>query len=775
VGTGEAYIARSSYSGNGVYLSTDTGRTWKNMGLKETQHIVRILIHPKDPNTVYVASPGHLFSNNPERGVFKTTDGGRSWKKIFYLSDSVGVIDLVMHPSDPDILYAAAYDKKRTAWTLESGGPQSGIYQTIDGGKSWKKLSGGLPSGNIGRIGIDLCRTRPSIMYAVVENLNPGSVQNAGGSPPSATIGGEVYRSDDAGKTWRKMNRMEDNVGGKAAYSFNQITVHPVDPDRIFVTGSSVSNSTDGGRTWKDIDGRNRSFFPGAFGDVRALWIDHRHPERILFGSDGGVHISYDGGLSNHYYDNIPLGEVYALGVDMDEPYHVYAGLQDHESWKGPSNGWSGAITLENWVTVGSDDGMYNVVDPTDRRWLYNSGEFGLMWRVDQEKGTRVTITPVSKQGEPRYRYNWVTPLHLSPHNPKTIYTGAQMLLRSKDQGTNWEIISPDLTINKAEWINGKGNVQYCTITSISESPKQEGQIWVGTDDGKVWITRNDGKDWSDLTSAIAKAGGPANKWVSRVVASLHTPGTAYVTKSGFREDDFHAYLFKTSDYGKTWKQMTKGLPDQPLNVVTEDPSNPNLLFAGNDAGVYVSIDGGDSWQSLRGNMPLVPVHDLQVHPREKDLIVGTYGRGIWITDISFLEELDATLLAKPIHLFNVESKYNRVPRNLGGNYQLYGSSHIRAPNEPNGMVINFYSKEDVKDSASVSISDENNKVLFQRKIQPVRGLNSVVWNFNAGRSGGQNEMNLQPGALLITLNVKGQKWTTRTEYKGTKGWPVHD
>lgn len=773
VGTGESYIARSSYSGDGVYFSADTGRTWKHAGLKETQHIVRVLVHPRNPDIVYVASPGHLFTPNAERGVFKTTDGGRSWKKTFFISDTVGVIDLVMHPTNPDILFAAAYDKKRTAWTLESGGPQSAIYKTADGGRSWKKLTSGLPSGNIGRIGIDVCRAQPQTLYAVVENLNPKP-----GGPAAATIGGEVYRSDDGGGQWRKVNRAEDNVGGKAAYSFNQITVHPVNPDKVYITGISVSNSGDGGKTWRDLDYRDQYFFPGAFGDVRTFWIDHKNPDRMFFGSDGGVHISYDAGRTSDYYDNLPLGEIYAVGYDMEEPYNVYAGLQDHESWKGPSNGWSGVISLENWVTVGSDDGMYNEADPADSRWVYNTGQFGIHRRVDQQSGTRANIQPRAGEGQAPYRFNWCTPMVLSPHNSKTLYTGAQLLLRSRDQGTTWEAISPDLTTNDPQKINGKGHMQYCTITTISESPAVAGLIWVGTDDGRVWVTRNEGRDWTELTPKLDAAGGPSGKWVSRVLASAHAPGTAYVTKSGFREDDFRPYLLKTTDYGNSWQLLTGGLNDKPLNVVVEDPVNPQLLFAGNDAGVYVSVSGGNRWQPLAGNMPVVPVHDLKIHPREKDLIVGTYGRGLYIADISWLQELGAAVLQQPAHLFAVEPRYQRIPRTFGGNYHLYGNRHIEAPNEPNGLVVNFLVKEAVADSAVLRIEAEDGRVLHRRHLKAEKGLNTAVWNFSTGRPGSAGGTaaagnTLAPGPLVVVLEVAGKRYSTRTAFKGPKGWPV--
>lgn len=772
VGTGESYATRSTNSGDGVYRSTDAGKTWQHMGLKETQHIVRILVHPKNPDVVYVVSPGHLFTANAERGIFKTTDGGKKWEKIFFINDNTGAIDLVMHPTNPDILYTASYEKYRSAWNLESGGPNSGIHQTVDGGKTWKKLDGGLPSGTIGRIGIDICRSKPEVMYAVIENLNARA-----GAAANATIGGEVYRSNDGGKNWLKMNRAQDDVGGKAAYSFNQITVHPENPDRVFVTGASMANSDDGGKTWRGLTFGERNFFPGSFGDVRTFWIDPQNPDRMLFGSDGGVHISYDAGKTCDFYDNMPIGEIYALDVDMDDPYNVYAGLQDHDSWKGPSNGWSGSITLENWVSVGSDDGMYNVVDQQDSRWLYNTGQFGIHRRVDQQKGIRFNIEPRAKEGEPKYRYNWCTPLHISPHNSSTVYTGSQFLLRSTNRGDNWEKISPDLTSNDPARINGKGHIQFCTMTTIAESPLEKGVIWVGTDDGKVWLTRDNGANWKELTAAIEKSGGPASKWVSRVLASNAGAGTAYIAKTGFRNDDFTPYLFKTTDYGNTWQPISKGLPNKSLNVIIEDQQNHQLLFVGNDAGVYVSFNGGKNWRPLQGNMPMVPVHDLKIHPREKDLVVGTYGRGIWIADISYLEEIKDTLFKTDAHLFTIEDKYYRVPRVFGANYQLYGNRHIKAANEPNGLVINFYSGKDQTDSTIISIGDVGGKTVFQTNVKAKQGLNSFTWNFNAERRGGFSSMPavpISPGELTVRIKLAGKELVRKTQYKGVKGWPVN-
>ena len=700
VGTGGANSVRSTYYGDGVYKSTDGGATFRNVGLTDSHHIARIVIHPSDPDVVWVAAMGHLFTPNAERGVFKTTDGGRSWRKVLFINDDVGVIDLAINRDDTDLLYAVTYEKYRYPWHFEEGGPESGIYRSKDGGENWERLAGGLPGGKLGRIGIDVYRSNPDILYAIIENANPrptATVATGGrGGRGPRIIGGEVYRSDDGGDSWTKMNAEGTNVGGKAMYSFSQIRIDPNDDQRIIVSSDAVPNSSDGGRTWSDTSWPP-TFFPNMFGDVREMWIDPDNSDRIILGTDGGVQYSYDGGKTSDFYDNLPLGEFYAVGVDMEDPYNIYGGLQDHESWKGPINSWSGAVSLEDWVTVGTSDGMYNRVDPTDSRWLYNTWQHGGQHRVDQRTQTRVQIQPrressVAWQGrattaegaliEARqdslpYRFTWNTPIVLSPHNSSIIYTGGQTLLRSLDRGDNWEEISPDLTTNDADKVAGRGNIQYCTITTISESPRAAGVIWIGTDDGRVWVTRDHGGTWSERTGAVAGQGAPVEYWVSRVVASAHEPGTAYLTKSGYRRDDFRPFVYKTDDFGETWEAIPDGLPESPANVIVEDTNNPALLYLGNDVGVYVSSTGGDGWVPMRGDMPTVPVHDMVVHPREADLVVATYGRGVFVTDVSWLQEVTPGVLANDLHLFAIEPSRRESPR-AWGNYNLYGDRHLR-------------------------------------------------------------------------------------------------
>ena len=777
VGTGEAYCTRSSHSGDGVYKSTDGGRTWQNMGLRDSHHIPRIIIHPTNPDVVYVASMGHLFTPNAERGVFKTTDGGQSWQKVLYLNDKVGVIDLVMDPSNPEVLYAATYDKVRLPWHYEAGGPGSGIYKTTDGGRTWKRLSGGLPSGYVGRIGIDVFRKNPRILYAVVENFRQPTEKEKeaaarAGRPAYPVAVGEVYRSEDAGETWVRVNSGKEPLASKAPYSFNQIFVNPEDDRNLFITGVTLASSVDGGKTWRDADWPNTVLFQKAFGDVRTLWIDHKNPQRMLFGSDGGVYVTYDGGKTCHHFYNLPLGEVYDLDVDMEEPYNVYAGLQDHDSWKGPSNSWSGAVNLCDWVTVGGGDGMYNVVDPSDSRWVYNCREFGGFGRLDQKTGLRKSIQPVREPGKEPYRFNWTPPIHLSPHNSSIVYIGAQCLLRSLDRGEHWEEISPDLTTNDKSKQQGAGNITFCTITTISESPVKPGVIWVGTDDGKVQLTTNGGATWTDCTPAIAKAGGPANLWVSRVFASPQEAGTAFVAKSGFRQDDFKPYLFKTTDFGKTWVSVVSNLPDYPINVVLQSSKNPELLFVGTDHGLFVSFDGGKKWWPFQNNMPRVKITDLVIHPREKDLVVGSYGRGIWITNIWPLEELRPEVLQKEAYLFSIRPAIQKEYP-VFGNYELLGDSHLLTPNEPDEVTIFYFLREEVPGEVKLKVYDQQGNLLKEIKAGGQAGFHRLSWDMRKEAGPRSQTARVEPGEYRVVLEYGDQKLERTAVVKKRLSWSL--
>ncbi|MFW5947706.1 MAG: FlgD immunoglobulin-like domain containing protein, partial [Gemmatimonadota bacterium] len=706
---------------------------------------------------------GHLHGPNPERGVYRTTDGGETWEKVLYIDERIGVIDLVMVPGRPDVLYAATYEKERLPWTYGVGGPGSGVYRTTDGGDHWTRLTNGLPTeGRIGRIGIDVFRGDPGILYAVVENANlregdePGSMRVSGGR-------GEVYRSDDAGETWRMTHDPEINVGGKAPYSFNILRIDPEDPDRVYVASDAMLITEDGGETWTGGYGPNRTDrFRRMFGDIRILWIDPGDPRRIFVGSDGGVNITYDRGRTVDFLPSLPIGEVYGIAVDMDDPYGIYAGLQDHDSWRGVINDFAGEVSgIESWVTVGGGDGMYQAADPTDSRWVYNTLQFGGHVRTDRENATMTRIQPRRPEGEEPYRFTWTAPLVLSPHDPKVLYTAAEVVLRSPDRGDTWYELSPDLTTNDPSKINGAGNIQYCTITTLNESPAARGVIWAGTDDGRAHVTRDDGEHWNDVTAALEAAGFPSDYWVTRVVPSHHNAGTAFVTVTGFHRDDFRPFVFRTDDYGASWRALTGGLPDAAsANVLREDRRSPSLLFLGTDHGLFTSLDGGERWQPFQADMPIVPVRDVAIHPRENDLVVGTHGRGLFVTDITPLQQLAGAgevpgaeadeILGADVHFFAPEPKGRRV-ESAWGSYRLFGHRQVVTPNEPNGVLLDVY-RAVPGDTAVLIITDRDGGEVRTLDVPPEAGLHRVVWDLRD-----PDRRPVPPGEYTVTLRADGR------------------
>lgn len=763
VGTGDNAAARSSRAGRGVFRSDDGGNSWRHMGLRDSQHIARIAIHPHDPDTVYAAAMGHLFSRNEQRGLFRSADGGDTWERVLYVNDGVGVVDVVIDRGRPDTLFAATYDMARSPWHFEAGGPGSAIYRSDDGGSSWQKLAGGLPGGTLGRIGIDAWRADGSTLYAVIENLNPrpprpeeaARDRAAGREPQPRTIGGEVYRSDDGGGSWRKVSNGVEGLAVKAPYSFNQIIIDPNDSDRVFITSEALAHTPDGGRTWHDVDD-NEVLYRNNFGDVRAFWIDPQDSERMLFGSDGGVYVSYDGGRTSDLRHNLPGGEIYAVGVDTQDPYNIYLGLQDHESWMGPVNSWSGAVTLEDWVLVGLWDGMYNQVDPANNRYLYTTAQFGGHRRVDLEQGTRADIAP---KGAPDFapRFPWTPAILVSPHDSRTVYAGSQRLLRSRDRGNSWEAVSPDLTHATMAAAGGRcanaggaqGWINFCTITTVDESPLRAGVLWAGTDDGRVHVSEDGGERWQDVTGALASAGAPAEFWVSRVRASAHDPGTAYVAKSGLRFDDFSPHLYVTRDYGRHWSALGERLPEGSVNAIAEDPRNPAVLYTASESGVYASLDGGARWTDLQGNMPRAPATDLLVHPREHDLVVATYGRGAFVADISFMAELAEAVGAGRPWLFDVESGVvRRSERADWGSYHLRGDAQLETANEPAGLAIHYYLPEPLVDGVSVRVHDREGALRATLPGTGSAGLHRVHWHTDGSDSAeaGRYRVSLRAG-----------------------------
>ena len=731
VGTGEANNSRSSYWGNGVYKSTDAGKTWTNVGLKDSHHIGRVVTHPTDPNIVYVASLGHLYSDNEERGVYKTIDGGKTWTRSLEVTSEgkkIGVVDVAMDPKNPNILFAAAYDKVREPWTFVEGGPGSALYRTADAGKTWTKVGGGLPTGMIGRIGVAISRQDSNRIYATVENVNVQGVSEterrkqllSGKETPNArSIGNQIYRSDDGGKTWQ--NVTGPGTGGVPGegppYYYAQVRVDPNDKNHVYVLGVGVHHSTEGGGTWSS------AFNFG--GDNHALWINPRDSKHMILGYDHGMGVTFDAGRTWYHPDDMPLAQYYAVGVDMAMPYNVFGGLQDNGSWMGPSSKKNGApINFEDWFRVGGGDGMYNVVDWRESRWLYNTSQFaGGFQRLDLQTGERRQLGYRGPDAN-TLRYNWNPPLLISPHDADVLWVGASKVLRSTFRGENLTAVSPDLTVNEEKKRDGRGNIQYATITTLDESPITPCLVWAGTDDGNVQVSRNACAANAQWTNVRDRIPGHPGYWVTRVVASVHDPAVAYVTVSGYRNDDFKPLIWKTSDYGQTWKSIAGNLPSSALNVVREDRRNPNVLFAGGEPGLFASLDGGASWQEIRGNMPRTFVYDMLVHPRDNELVVATHSRGIFIADVSHFSELP-TAAAADAHLFEPQPAilWQRL-----GLPRASSSQNFDGPSRLPGAHIKYWLKSPPAGDVRVRVY-QGERLVADLAGTKDAGLNTVVWN----------------------------------------------
>ena len=715
VGTGENNASRTSYAGIGILKSTDKGKTWQNMGLTDSHHIGRIVINPNNPDEVVVGVAGHLYSPNEERGIYKTTDGGKTWKRTLFISNDTGIIDVAFVPNNFNILYAAAWQRDRKAWDFIGNGNASGIYKSTDGGATWTKIStpgSGFPTGEgVGRIGLDVFDE--NTVYAVLDNQfrrdktakpekkseglskddfktmsvdaflkledkklntflktngfqekyradNIKQMVRSGTVKPvdlakyledansmmfdTPVVGAEVYRSDDAGKTWEKMNQNYiDDLFYSYGYYFAQIRVDPKNKDKIYLAGVPIVKSDDGGKTYTSINGENVHV------DHHALWINPKMAGHLINGNDGGVNISYDDG-ANWIKNNSPsVGQFYYINVDNQEPYNVYGGLQDNGVWMGPHNAEENSEWHQSghypWKSILGADGMQVQIDNRNANIVYAGFQFGNYFRLDLANDKRKYIQPKHELGETPYRFNWQTPILLSPHNQDILYLGGNKLHRSLNQGDDWQAISGDLTQG-----DKKGNVAYGTLTTISESPFKFGLIYTGSDDGLVQITQNGGDSWEVISHSF-----PKDLWVSRVVASKHKKERVYVTLNGYRWDDFTPYVYMSNDYGKTWKSIAGNIPASPVNVVLEDPENENLLYVGTDNGTYVSFDQGHSWELFSNGLPNVAVHDLVIQPKAKHLLIGTHGRSIYKADISYLQQMDSETLSKNLVVFKVD------------------------------------------------------------------------------------------------------------------------
>ena len=781
VGTGENNSSRSSYAGTGIYRSLDHGESWEHMGLSDTHRIGRILIHPTDSQTVWVAALGALYSSSPHRGVYKTSDGGETWTQTLFISDTAGVIDLVIDPLNPDILYAVGWDRERRAWNFVEGGNGSGVWKSTDGGTSWERLAAeGLPSGDtVGRIGLAIFPGDPQILYALVDNQSrrptededevPALTREALRSMTTAefleldeeaieeyleennfefnaeeirtmvkdgslepvhlvwfvedanrelfdtpVVGAEVYRSNDGGQSWsRTHENYLDRVYNSYGYYFGEIRVDPNDVERIYILGVPLLSSDDGGVSWASIGG------PSVHADHQALWVNPSRPGHLIDGNDGGLNITYDNGESWFKGNTPSVGQFYAIGVDDQTPYHVYGGLQDNGVWGGPhtyteSTGWHASGNYSYTPYLGGD-GMQVEVDTRTNNIIYTGSQFGAYRRIETSTGASASIRPRHQLGERPLRYNWQTPIHLSRHNQDVLYYGSNKLHRSFNRGDDWETLSDDLTRG-----GRRGDVPYGTLTTIDESPLRFGLLYVGSDDGLVHVSQDGGYTWKDITAEDW-----GELWVSRVEASNHKLGRVYVTLNGYRWDHFAPYVYRSDDFGETWEALDASLPMEPVNVILEDPDNSSLLYVGTDHGLYVSIDGGDSFTAMQNGLPHAPVHDLKLQARRSHLLVGTHGRSIYRADIAPLQALTPEVIASPLMAFEPEEQ--RHNSNWGSRFVWWGDYF-----EPE-LQIAYWSGS--MGQVTVEVTDGEGEVLRTLTDEAEQGLNFLVYDLSVDQA----------------------------------------
>lgn len=722
VGTGESFIRNSVSIGRGVYVTRDGGKTWQRMGLEKTEKISDILIDPTDSNVVYVGALGATWGDSTERGVYKTTDGGKTWKKILYVNEKTGVADMAMDPSNPKKIFVAMWEHRRWPWFFKSGGPGSGLYVTHDGGETWRKLTDkeGLPKGELGRIAIAIAPSRPNVVYALVE-----AEKNC------------LLRSNDGGETWTVVND-DPNIHSRPFY-YSRIYVNPVNENILYIMGTQLRVSEDGGRTVRVLVRGNQGH-----SDHHVMWI-HPNGEMMIVGNDGGVIISYNRGENWRYCENLPLGQFYHIAYDMEVPYNVYGGLQDNGSWRGAAYSLTErGVMMYHWITVGGGDGFDVQPDPEDSKCGYGMSQGGNLYYYDIRTGTSRPCVPT--ESDVKHRYNWNAGLALDPFDPKTVYYGSQFLHRSRDKGFTWEIISPDLTTNDPEkqkqhesgglTLDVTSAENHCTITAIAPSPLQPGVIWVGTDDGNVQLTRDGGKTW-ELVSKNFTSGknalAPAGALVPHIKASRHNVATAYVVYDDHQRSNFTPYLLVTRDFGKTWKNLATPDIDGWCKAIEEDPVNPNLLFLGTEFGLYVSFNGGQSWMKWTHGLPTVPVYDLAIHPRENDLIIATHGRSIYIIDdITPLRELTEEITKKRLHLFPVRETIQWQSGRMSS-YQTMGDAEFVGENKNLNACFTYYLNPVERKPEEIKAEQERMEQARQQMLQRAQQL-GFAGMFGAGQ-----------------------------------------
>ena len=767
VGTGESWMRNSVSIGDGIYRSDDGGENWTNLGLRGSEHIVKILIDPNETNTVYVCVPGKLWSDSDERGVYRTTDGGKTWTKVLKGGNlSTGCSMLAMDPAHPKTLYAGMWDFRRKGWTFRSGGDSatapsaSGLFKTTDGGATWSEVpagSAGLPPKPWGRVAVAVAPSKPDVVYAFIEAVPP---QNA------------LYRSTDGGKTWQMLDRSQNMIW--RPFYFANLIVDPGNPERVYKPDGSLIVSTDGGKSFSNISG-------GAHGDFHDVWVDPANTDNLITGDDGGLWFSYDGGSRWVKNENLPVSQFYHVSVDMARPYNVYGGLQDNSSWVGPSE-FPGGITNHQWENMYGGDGFWMFADPTDPDYLYAESQGGYIGRVNRKTHESRGIQPLPHYNEKKLRFNWNTPIHVSPTQNGTIYLGAQFLFRSKDFGQTWDRISPDLTTNDSikqrqeqsggVTIDNSAAEMHTTIYAIAESPKDPQVVWVGTDDGNVQVTRDGGKTWTNVVAHIT--GLPKNAWVSSVEAGHYAPGTVYATFDVHTFGDMRPYAYKSTDYGATWTALVA--PDSPVrgyaHVIKEDLVNPDLLFLGTEFGLWVSLDGGKQWAHYKGgDLPAVAVRDIAIHPRDNDLVIATHGRGIWIVDdISPLRALTPAVLASAVSFLPDRPTVQRLQ--TGGGWSN-GDAMFVGANPTSDAVITYYQRRrHIFGDMKLEVYDASGKLLGTLPTSKRRGLSRATWSMRlppprvppaaSAAFGAAYGPRVLPGTYTIKLTKDTATYTTR-------------
>jgi photosystem II stability/assembly factor-like uncharacterized protein len=766
VGTGEGNGRNSSSYGNGVYRSTDGGGTFTNVGLTDSHDIPRLAVDPRNPDVCYAAALGHLWGFNTERGVYKTSDGGKIWRPVLQIDENTGACDVLVDPTNPDTVYAAMYMRRRTAYSFRSGGPNGGIYRSDDGGEKWTKLTSGLPP-QTGRIGLDIYLKDSRVLYAVVES----DLGGWGVDPfDNRSKAGGLFRTEDRGGTWTRVSELTPR-----AFYFSKVRIDPIDGQRIYLLGWGLWVSDDGGKHFRAGGARKPHV------DMHALVIDPADRDHLLMGTDGGIYISYDRAATWDYLNHLAVGEFYNIAVDGSEPYRILGGLQDNGSWIGPSGTIrdtsgdtmigepGGGITNGDWWFVNDGDGFHVAFDPSDRNIIYAESQGGYLVRIHLDTGKRKNIKPSPKEGEPRFRFNWNSPFLISPHSPSTLYLGANYVFKLTDRGERWERISEDLSTRALEKIETVGSEAetHGTVVSLVESPLSTGLLWAGTDDGLVHVTADDGKTWTNVTPPEVNG-----KYISKIEPSHHQRDTAYVAVDGHRMDDMNPHVHVTTDRGKTWSSIAGDLPtDAHVNVVREDLVNPNVLYVGTERAAYVSIDRGLHWAKMNtDSLPTVAVDDLVQHPREMDLVAGTHGRSIYVLDdASPLSQLTSQVAESVFHLFDVRPA---KPRVFLPNEGLWGDRMFTARNPAMGAKITYWLRDYTRDDVSLSIEDSHGTLI--RKLQGSNrpGLNRVVWDLqmekydkidNPDASLGQTRF-VPPGEYTVNISfgkLKAKKTST--------------